>query len=196
MSDQRPEPTPHDYPPYQYPQYPQSSADYQLQQPAFAEPVAPDGRPLAGQGQRLGARLIDNVIYLVAATVLAVIVGGGLAALLNAVGGDDTPVVPAAVISLIVIVVVGLLYVYEVELPLRWNGQTPGKRILRIAVIAMEPGLALSRGKLAYRFVVMLGFNVLSNCYVGLLDPLWCLWDKPYRQCLHDKPAKTVVIRL
>jgi hypothetical protein len=42
----------------------------------------------------------------------------------------------------------------------------------------------------------MLGFDLLSNCYVGLLDPLWCLWDKPYRQCLHDKPAKTVVVKV
>jgi uncharacterized RDD family membrane protein YckC len=197
MTDQPQYPSPQPGPPpYQYPRYPQYPAGYSMQEPAYAQPVAPDGRPLAGQGQRLGARLIDSVIYLIAGAVLAGILGGGSAALLNSVGYEDSPVVPAAVITMIVVVIVGLQYLYEVEIPLRWNGQTPGKRMLKIAVIAMEPNLALSRGRLAYRFVVMLGFNLLSNCYVGLLDPLWCLWDKPYRQCLHDKPAKTVVIRI
>jgi uncharacterized RDD family membrane protein YckC len=95
-----------------------------------------------------------------------------------------------------VLLALGLQYLYEVEVPLRWNGQTPGKRAMNIAIIAMEPNVPLGRRKLAYRFVVMFAFNLLSNCYVGLLDPLWCLWDKPYKQCLHDKPAKTVVIRL
>jgi RDD family len=30
----------------------------------------------------------------------------------------------------------------------------------------------------------------------GLLDSLWLLWDKPHRQCLHDKVADTVVIKV
>ena len=193
MDDRPQHPAP---PPYQYPQYPQAPADYQMQQPAYAEPVAPNGQVLAGPGRRLGARLIDTVVYLVAVLVLAGLLGGGLVALLNLVVESDSPVLPATVIPVIVLVVLGLQYAYEVEIPLRWNGQTPGKRLLKIAVIPLEPNVALSRGKLAYRFLVMFGFNLLSNCYVGLLDPLWCLWDKPYRQCLHDKPAKTVVVEL
>lgn len=166
-----------------------------MQQPAYPVPVAPDGRPLAGPGQRLGARLIDTIIYLVVAVVVIGLIAGGLAALLNAVT-DGSPVIPATVISAIVLLTFGLQYLYEVEIPLRWNGQTPGKRAMKIAIVAMESNVPLGRGKLAYRFVVMFAFNLLSNCYVGLLDPLWCLWDKPYRQCLHDKPAKTVVVRL
>jgi uncharacterized RDD family membrane protein YckC len=27
----------------------------------------------------------------------------------------------------------------------------------------------------------------------GLVDALWCLWDSN-RQCIHDKPANTVVV--
>ncbi|MFK4273751.1 RDD family protein, partial [Streptomyces milbemycinicus] len=27
-----------------------------------------------------------------------------------------------------------------------------------------------------------------------LINVLWCTWDRPYRQCLHDKAAKTVVV--
>jgi uncharacterized RDD family membrane protein YckC len=177
------------------PPYPQSSADYQLRQPAYQVPVAPDGRPLAGPGQRFVARLVDSGIFLVAVAVVAGVIVGGLVALLAATS-DDAPVTPAVVAIAIVLLLIVLQYVYEVEIPLRWNGQTPGKRVMKIAVIAMEPNTPLSRGKLAYRFALLFLFNLLANCYVGLLDPLWCLWDKPYRQCLHDKPPKTVVIRL
>ena len=183
------------YPPYQGPDYP--GPHYQGPQyppPAYPVPVAPDGRPLADLGRRFAARLIDGLIYLVVTVVVVGLAAAGLLALLEP-AADDSPVIPITMISTIVLLVVGIHYLYEVELPLRWNGQTPGKRAMKIAVIALEPGLPLSRGKLAYRFAVMFGFNLLSNCYVGLLDPLWCLWDKPYKQCLHDKPAKTVVIR-
>jgi uncharacterized RDD family membrane protein YckC len=167
-----------------------------MHMPMYAVPVAPDGRPLAGAGQRLGARLIDTVVYLIAAMVSAGVILGTAAALLNSLVDEDSPVVPVTAITMIVLIIVGLQYAFEVEIPLRWNGQTPGKRLLKIAVIAMEPHVPLTRGRLTYRYLVMLGCNLLSYCYVGLLDPLWCLWDKPYRQCLHDKPAKTVVIRL
>lgn len=167
-----------------------------MQQPAYPVPAAPDGRPLAGPGQRLGARIIDVIIILVATLVVAgVIIGGGVA-LLSAATGDDSPILPITAVIGIIAIVVGLQYGYEVEIPLRWNGQTPGKRMLKIAVAPLKSGTRLQRGQLTYRFLVMLGFNLLSNCYVGLLDPLWCLWDKPYRQCLHDKPAKTVAVKV
>jgi hypothetical protein len=31
---------------------------------------------------------------------------------------------------------------------------------------------------------------------LGWVDGLWQLWDKPWRQCLHDKFAQTLVIKL
>jgi hypothetical protein len=27
-----------------------------------------------------------------------------------------------------------------------------------------------------------------------LINVLWCTWDDPYHQCIHDKAAKTVVV--
>ncbi|MEN3612149.1 RDD family protein [Plantactinospora sp. ZYX-F-223] len=167
-----------------------------MAQPAYPVPVAPDGRPLAGLGQRLGARIIDSIIVMVALLVVAGIIIGGGVALLSAAIGEDSPILPITAIVGIIAIVVGLQYVYEIEIPLRWNGQTLGKRMLKVAVTPLEAGTPLRRGQLTYRYLVMLGFNLLSNCYIGLLDPLWCLWDKPYRQCLHDKPAKTVVVKV
>ena len=49
------------------------------------------------------------------------------------------------------LLVLGFQYLYEVEIALRWNGQTQGKRVMKIAIIAMAPNTPLSRGKLAYR---------------------------------------------
>jgi uncharacterized RDD family membrane protein YckC len=184
------------YEPYgQMPQYPQGSAEYQMQQPAFQVALAPDGRPLSGAGARLGARVVDGLIQFV-----LLIAGGFIVAmavqLTSYLVGDDSPVLVVIAVVGITAVVVGSMYAYEVEIPLRWHGQTPGKRMVKIAIAPLEPGTRLSRGQLAGRWGLVLLFNLLANCYIGLIDPLWCLWDKPYRQCLHDKPAKTVVVRL
>jgi uncharacterized RDD family membrane protein YckC len=177
------------------PHYPQGSADWQMQQPAYQVPMAPDGRPLADPGKRLLARILDSLFWMVAYLAFGLVV-----ALLVALGiqvfGDDSPVVPITAVVLIFAAVFASLYVYEVELPFRYHGQTPGKRIMKIAIAPLEPGAPLRRGQLTYRMLMTQLFNLLGSCYVGLLDPLWCLWDKPYKQCLHDKGPKTVVVRL
>ncbi|GAB7036777.1 MULTISPECIES: RDD family protein [Catenuloplanes] len=190
----QPGPPPGQYP--QYPGYPAQPPAYPAQPPAWTDGVAPDGRPLADAGRRLAARLVDSVIFLVAASVLAGAIGGGLVALMIAVAGDESPLVPIVAVTAIVLVMLGVQYVHEVEVPLRWHGQTPGKRMLGLTIASLDPHAPLTRGRLTYRWLATLGFSILSNCYVGLIDPLWCLWDKPYRQCLHDKPARTVVVRL
>jgi uncharacterized RDD family membrane protein YckC len=132
------------------------------------------------------------VVGMVAVGLVAVLI----LQLVIAIAGDDSPVVPIVGITLILGLVFGGLYAYEVETPLRWNGQTPGKRIMKIAIASLDPGAPLRRGQLAYQFLVTQFFNILANCFVGYLDSLWCLWDKPYQQCLHDKGPRTVVVRV
>ncbi|GAB7051327.1 RDD family protein [Catenuloplanes indicus] len=199
----QPGPQPGQYP--AYPQYPAAAQSgpqpvqyppHPPQPPAWTDPVAPDGRPVADAGRRLAARLVDSVIFMLAAGVLAGAIGGGLVALLVNTAGDESPLVPITGVTAIVLVMLGVQYVHEVEIPLRWHGQTPGKRMLKLAVASLDPYAPLTRGRLTYRWLATLGFSILSNCYVGLIDPLWCLWDKPYRQCLHDKPARTLVVRV
>ena len=74
------------------------------------------------------------------------------------------------------------------------GGQTVGKRIMKIRVIPVDPTILLTR-KIAFRrYLVLIAAAVVPG--LGLLDGLWQLWDKPYRQCLHDKFAKTLVIKL
>jgi uncharacterized RDD family membrane protein YckC len=179
------------YPPGGYQVPPQ----YGQPPPAYFTPTAPDGRPLADAGKRLLARLLDGLF-----SFLAIAVGGVVVVLLlwvvSVIFGDDSVVLPIAAAVGLTALFLGVLYGYEVELPYRWNGQTPGKRIMKIAIAPLDPGTRLRRGQLTYRMLITQLFNLLGSCMVGYLDPLWCLWDKPYQQCLHDKGPRTVVVRV
>lgn len=171
------------------PPYPDVPAQYEMYAPV---PAAPDGRPLASAGDRFLARLIDGVVLAVA-IVLAILPFGLLAAQLPA---DQTALPGLFIGTAVVLGLVLLPYLYEVEYALRQGGQTVGKRVMKTTVIPMQPGAPLTRAVLSKRWAVTFLFNLLANCYIGFLDPLWLLWDKPYRQTLHDKAAATVVIKL
>jgi uncharacterized RDD family membrane protein YckC len=174
-----------DYSRHQYPTPPPVHA------PVFYDPVAPDGRPLAGAGQRLGARVIDSVL-------LAVGMAAPFAVAVPIVARlpDGSPATAAIMLPVMVLALLGVPYLYDVEYPLFRGGQTLGKQIVKIVVAPLDPGVPLTRGMLAKRWLMTLVFTLLTNCYVGFLDPLWLLWDKPYRQCLHDKWPRTCVVRL
>ncbi|HEX5598704.1 MAG TPA: RDD family protein [Micromonosporaceae bacterium] len=87
-----------------------------------------------------------------------------------------------------------LAYIYYVEMMFR-SGQTVGKKIMKIKVVPLDPAAALSRGDAAKRFLVQQIAGGLVP-FFSYVDGLWQLWDKPYQQCLHDKFAKTVVIKV
>jgi uncharacterized RDD family membrane protein YckC len=161
----------------------------------YVYPTAPDGRPLADPGKRLLARLLDGLFMIIGCVALG-LVAVLLLQLVILLVGEDSPATAIIGITLVLGLILGGLYVYEVEIPLRRNGQTPGKRIMKIAIAPLEPGVPLRRGQLAVRFLLAQLFNLLANCFIGYLDALWCLWDKPYQQCLHDKGPKTVVVRV
>ena len=93
----------------------------------------------------------------------------------------------------ILVIMLGLSYVYCVEMMFR-SGQTLGKKALRLRVVPLDPRATLTRGAAAKRYSVA----ILAGSFIPLLplvDGLWQLWDKPYRQCLHDKAAGTVVVK-
>lgn len=93
----------------------------------------------------------------------------------------------------LVVLALVLAYLYEVELMFR-SGQTVGKRVMKIQVIPVDPTQPLTRVLAAKRFLAQHGCSFLPG--LNWLDGLWQLWDKPYRQCLHDKFANTLVIKL
>lgn len=139
---------------------------------------------LGSQGARLGARLLDIVFQLVAMIVMFVVVG-----LLQAALPRDAAWLPPLLIGIPALIAV-LLY----EPFTNWKyGGTFGKQICGLRVAQLETGAPLTFGRSLGRWAIVfpMGFVPL----LGLLNVLWCCWDEPYRQCLHDKVAGTVVVR-
>jgi len=169
-------------------------------------PTSPGGEPLAEFDKRLLAYVIDGLILGGASTVLLVpLYLCGIILLLRPVTTINGEVVGDSAGSTLVLGLLGmwlllvvlaliLSYVYHVELAWRAGGQTYGKRIAKVRVTPLNPAEPLTRRHLAIRIAAQLGLGLVPG--LSLVDGLTQLWDKPYRQCLHDKAAKTVVVRL
>jgi uncharacterized RDD family membrane protein YckC len=176
--------------------------------PGSTATVPVDVARLAPLGLRLAARLID----VVAVIVLCAVVSGyfwyqliqQLSPTLNEfMSRKETSSLvfsdEANRLNLIIIVItIGLWFAYEVP-AIANNGQTLGKRMVGIRVIRVTDDQVLSFGQSIRRWLIlMLPSPILASvCGVPLqlLDILWCTWDRPARQCLHDKAVASVVVR-
>ena len=88
---------------------------------------------------------------------------------------------------------IGLVAVLLYEPILTWKyGATLGKRALGLRVAVLDNGQSPSAGRAFGRWVSAIAMGFVP--FLGLINVLWCLWDTPYRQCLHDKAAGTVVV--
>lgn len=207
------------YPAYSAQSYPAQSyaASTYSGTTAYAEmPATPDGVPLAGWWQRVGAYLIDGLILAVVVSVLAFpFIRDVLSALRdfidiastaaqNGSPAPSTTQMQSAISSAAVkIGLIGLTvnFVYAVTF-LMWKQATPGKLALGLRVrLREQPGLPLSAVLLRWGTQSALPGLIGLVPVVGtlgsvftLVDSLWPLWD-PRRQALHDKVAKTNVIR-
>jgi uncharacterized RDD family membrane protein YckC len=160
-----------------------------------------DERGHAGFGSRLGAIVLDAVLYGLAA---AVPVGIGVVMIVAAFSdctsvtrGDTTDIeCPDGEPSLallsggISVILAGLALVALIYfLGLARRGQTWGKRIVGVTVIRKDngdvPGLGRAVGRELFAMVIS-----SSIFYLGFL---WMLWDRD-RQTWHDKVAGTIVV--
>ncbi|MEV6670793.1 RDD family protein [Streptomyces sp. NPDC051162] len=157
------------------------------------------GRP-ASLGRRLLARLVDSA-------VLGAVVGAVAVPLWNksadhidakvrqAKQSGQTVTVwlldgttgPYLGIVLGVLLLAGL--VYEALPTAKW-GRTAGKKLCGVRVLGIESHDTPSFGQALRRWLV---YGVLGVLAVGVLNVLWCLFDRPWRQCWHDKAARTFV---
>ncbi|QCR18199.1 RDD family protein [Agrococcus sp. SGAir0287] len=173
----------------------------------------PDGVELASWGRRLAAYVVDAIVLGVAFAVLGGVLGlwsafTDLAESIDPTATDLTPQVEAFVaqhsgallaFSLLQILISGAYHVVLVAT----RGRTIGKRMLGIRVRLRErEGLPMWRAALS-RWLVHYGLPTLLSGVPGLaflgaafpiVDGLWPLWD-PRRQAIHDKLAKTAVVR-
>jgi len=170
-------------------------------------PVSPGGYKIAEFGDRLLAYIIDSLIVGAIASVLTWPIGIAIVIVFHPSLINQTTLAnpyalrPGPFLALIfglAALIVGatlvVRYVYDVEFMYR-SGQTIGKRALRIKVVPVDQSLALTRGIAFKRFLVQFGVASLVP-FLTYLDGFWQLWDQPYRQCLHDKYARTLVIKL
>jgi uncharacterized RDD family membrane protein YckC len=139
--------------------------------------------PLASRGKRLLARITDALLIGIPVFLIMGFAQGGW------VTGDDGRAYGQQLAYTFVYLV------YE-GLMLTNSGQTVGKKLMRIRVAILADG-TVPRGAPGWFRAVVYHVPPLVPC-VGfifwLANVLFCTWDKPYRQCLHDKAVKTVVV--
>ncbi len=173
--------------------------------PPRPPPVAPSGAPLAEFGERLLAFVIDAVILAAASLVvwipamiiwLSLFFGNFETAPDGSLVGEPDPVSLflsfVAIFGVMFLLIVAIQYVYRVELMFR-TGQTIGKRVMKLRVVPLDPTATLTRQTAAIRFLIGIAAGLVP--FGNLVDGLWQLWDQPFRQCLHDKVARTVVVK-
>ncbi|KES07163.1 hypothetical protein BU52_11285 [Streptomyces toyocaensis] len=154
----------------------------------------------AGLGRRLAARLLDTVV------LGAVTATAGVPLGIRAMDHIDAKIEAAKLsgetvtvwlldgttsVHLGIVVAVLLLagVLLEVLPTVKW-GRTLGKRLLGLDVRDIEGHEAPGFGAALRRWLV---YSVPGLLVVGVVGVLWCLFDKPWRQCWHDKAAHTFV---
>jgi uncharacterized RDD family membrane protein YckC len=175
--------------------------------------TTPDGQRLAGWWVRVGASLLDQLI------LFPIVILAGLPFIIPIVhaykllfeqisrevdnGGVVTASQPDITGPAIGFAVVAILlnFVYNVGF-LKWKQATPGKLITGLRVRLRDvPGPLLWRTVLlrwlGQNWAGLFAWVPLAGGVLGfypLLDCLWPLWDDK-KQALHDKVAKTNVVR-
>ncbi|PZR13988.1 MAG: RDD family protein [Archangium gephyra] len=151
---------------------------------ATAERVAVE-LPVAGLGSRAMAWLVDAMIMWVVALVAYFSVTFFVADPLNAVMTLAAGLRVGAIVTVLL-----LLWAYWTVFELRWNGQTPGKRLLRIRVVKAD-GSPVTPFASAVRNLMRL-VDFLPTCYpVGTAV---MLVDSKHRR-LGDLLAGTLLVR-
>jgi uncharacterized RDD family membrane protein YckC len=207
------------YPAQTYPAQTYPAQAYPNQGYAGPAPATtPDGQPLAGWWQRVGAAVIDFLITFPVSILVGLpflipmasafadeweqamdeIDSGGGPAAFGA--GFQNEIVWYALGFGIVTLLVGAIY--EIGF-LRWKQATPGKMVLGLQVRLRERPGTLTWGCLFLRwFVKRLGSILGQIPLIGgllniawLINFLWPLWDDK-KQALHDKAAGTNVVRV
>ncbi|MFH8516531.1 RDD family protein [Streptomyces gelaticus] len=167
-----------------------------FQQLAQAQAAA---RP-AGLGKRFAARLIDTVV------LMALVGAIGVPFVSQALDHIDEKINAAKLSGETVTVwlvdsttaglfgaVLGAFLVLGVlleALPTAKWGRTLGKKLCGLEVRDIESHEAPAFGAALRRWLV---YGVLGVLVIGVVNVLWCLIDRPWRQCWHDKAAHTFV---
>ncbi len=171
------------------------------------------GRPpqgsgsLADPGRRLVARLLDALVLLPVFVVLAVVTlliaaphfGPLFPQLPNyspMPNGSAATAIPTPGFVWLYLTIFGcvlamglVMLAYQTVMVARF-GRTLGMRWLRIRPLGTD-GVPLGWARSFVRALIYWLFTFVG--WIGLINPLWCLWDDQH-QCLHDKVADSIVV--
>jgi uncharacterized RDD family membrane protein YckC len=170
--------------------------------PPVADPFASaqvQDRP-GGLVRRFAARVVDTVVW--GAVVAVAAVPLGTAAYHHAKDKVDEAKLTGETVKvwlidgttgtelgvvLVVALAAGLLL--EVLPTAKW-GRTLGKKLVGLQVLDVEGQLPPEFGASLRRWLT---YWVLNLLVVGVAGLAWCLFDRPWKQCWHDKAARTFV---
>lgn len=137
-------------------------------------------RAFADAGVRLGARILDTLV-LAAVAVPLIVAGVSLISDHSLVGGN-----------LLIDLGVAWTLFFEPIMTTRYGGSA-GKLAVGIRVVRQSD--PMRPPNFGYSLLRWMLYLVLAITRIGgLLDVLWLLWDRPRRQCLHDKAGNTIVV--
>jgi uncharacterized RDD family membrane protein YckC len=161
--------------------------------------IAAQGRP-AALVRRFAARVLDTLLFCAVTAAAAVPLGTaayhhvqdkvddaertGETVKVWLIDGTTGAEIAAV---LVVAVLAGLLL--EVLPTAKW-GRTLGKKLVGVRVLDVESQIPPGFGPSLRRWLT---HTVLDALVVGVAGLAWCLFDRPWRQCWHDKAARTFV---
>ncbi|MFE6667746.1 RDD family protein [Streptomyces sp. NPDC057697] len=155
--------------------------------------------PLAEPGKRILARLIDFLIISIPLYLISLPWGGAVEVSDNNGNGSGVSDVFSqtysghqlvwSLIGLVVYVAYDTYFTHK-------DGRTLGKRMLKLRVAMLNDGRVPDTGASFLRAVVLwLPALLCCPCLWWLINIVLMFTDKPYRQGLQDKAAKTVVVQ-
>ncbi|MFF5492009.1 RDD family protein [Streptomyces aquilus] len=143
--------------------------------------------PLADSGRRTLARIIDMILVGIVVALLT----WGFGVNEYDMDADKVEYGKSVAQSL----VAALLYIGYDTFMITKSGQTLGKKWLKMRVANLENGSTPSvQTALIRSLVLWIPFAFCCACVWTAIAGGWSFFDKPYKQGLHDKAAKTVVV--
>ncbi|WP_043679456.1 RDD family protein [Streptomyces xylophagus] len=154
----------------------------------------------AGLGKRLAARVVDTVVLGAVTAVAAVPLGTKAVDHINEkidaakLSGRTETVwlldgTTAAYLGIVLAVLLLFGVLYEALPTAKW-GRTLGKKLCGLEVRGIESHQPPTFGGALRRWLV---YSVPGLLGIGVVGVAWCLFDRPWRQCWHDKAAHTFV---
>lgn len=188
--------SPYEGPP---PSTPPPGSPYGEQPPPYGggEPYGPGGPyggdplagmpPLADSGKRTVARIIDMILVGIVVWLLSWAFGV-VEYNMNADKIEYSRGLGQSVIA-------AVLYTGYDTIMISRSGQTLGKKLFNLRVANLDDGSTPSTQTTLIRSLVLwIPFAFCCACIWTAIAGGWSFFDKPYKQGLHDKAAKTVVV--